>query len=1344
MSKQTQTDERIDTGRPSGALGLGWEKLAWIILMLAAAATRLYQLGHRVMSHDESLHTFYSWKLFDHGEYVHDPMMHGPLLFHGTALMYMIFGDNDFAARMFTVILGLLLILSPLLLRRWLGPVGALATGMMLTISPTVMYYTRYLRHDIHVELFTVLMFISFIRYLDDRRGRWIVLAFSAAALAISSAEMAYINGFVLISFILVALLAERMSQRSSELAGLSMAGAGLGILVFSGLAKLGQLNARFPSLPDFSAAKAEGALVGMKDLVQAGLLFSGLMVIFGAVMMLVGRIRLAPEADPEAEEMPLEARKLSVDSGAAAKVATAIADSGETAEGSEAAADPADSAVAPAYRPPRSSTRLGDLLYGRASLGFSVLGLILLAVGWSQYGANACSGGQPSANLVMGLEACRLAAGLLAGGGVFLLYGLLGLLLAGHGERGLASAIARAPMESIVLAGALAFAFYTLLYTTFFTNTPGFNGIVRSIRYWIEQHDVVRGDQPFYYYLLFDPMYEFLPFVFATAAVWVYLQRPALRVWRGSGRDLGEGGSLASSYVVPGLIAWSLGVFWIYSWAGEKMPWLIVHLVVPQAFLAGRLIADMVEFVDWDVLRARFWPLAGVLLLTLIAAPVQFARLLYAPSGWAITLGMISLALPIWLLWRLYRRFAAATPRDATILASLVVVALVLAEWQLNLLRVMGANIKGLGPAMSGISGPGWAQGVLGLAILGLLGWGVYRFSRGLPSLQVKLLTALLLAGLLLVVNTRESLIANFVNDELATEYIVYAHATDDDNVVLDRLKALQEKVGDRDLVIGYDNEVSWPFTWYFRNSMWPGARYLGEKPSGQASLRELDVVLVGSPNYGHFEDYLARDYNAVEYDRMWWPNEGYKGFGLDRASWDRLRDILADPEQRTNILDIVLKREYRKVSTEPRSAENAKSLDDWFHHAKMKMWVRKEIDDQAGQANLDPDAPPTPTSVFEVTEPLELDVELRFERDSEGLALAQPKGIALDAEGRLYVVDHGNARIQVFEADGQPAETIGDGMFRDDNGQPSAWGVGLAPDGTVYVADTWGHRIVKFVDGKQVKQWGVFGTPPSPGEQLELMYGPRDVAVDAEGRVYVADTGNKRISIFDSEGQGIGFIGGPGLEPGEFDEPTSVAIDPRNGNIFVADLWNFRVQVFDAERNPIRNWTVDGWQSTDAAFKAYIDVSAGGLVAFTDPEKSRVWLYDDRGTPLGIMSLPNDDRGLDQPIGITFDAQGRLYVAASGTGVVTRYAAPTLEPAGPEVGEGTEAADGDAAEPADPDATADPDADAEAATGDAAGASSDPDSDPASDAAPEEADESGSDSGGGAAAPTATESGG
>ena len=100
---------------------LTWEHAAYLALFLVALALRLWGLGDRAMSHDESLHALYSWKLYAGQGYQHDPMMHGPFLFFANALIYYLFGVSDFTARLVPALFGAVLVVLPYFLRKWMG-----------------------------------------------------------------------------------------------------------------------------------------------------------------------------------------------------------------------------------------------------------------------------------------------------------------------------------------------------------------------------------------------------------------------------------------------------------------------------------------------------------------------------------------------------------------------------------------------------------------------------------------------------------------------------------------------------------------------------------------------------------------------------------------------------------------------------------------------------------------------------------------------------------------------------------------------------------------------------------------------------------------------------------------------------------------------------------------------------------------------------------------------------------------------------------------------------------------------------------------------------------------------
>jgi uncharacterized protein (TIGR03663 family) len=150
-----------------------WQTLFYIGLFIAAVLTRFVGLGDRVMSHDESLIVFYGWNLSNAGEYQHTPLFHGPLTIFLTPLSFSLFGSNDFTARIAPATLGVLTVLTPkLFFERWLGKLGAMATSVMLLISPIILYYHRYNREDIPAVFFILLMVYGLIAYIDGKYPR--------------------------------------------------------------------------------------------------------------------------------------------------------------------------------------------------------------------------------------------------------------------------------------------------------------------------------------------------------------------------------------------------------------------------------------------------------------------------------------------------------------------------------------------------------------------------------------------------------------------------------------------------------------------------------------------------------------------------------------------------------------------------------------------------------------------------------------------------------------------------------------------------------------------------------------------------------------------------------------------------------------------------------------------------------------------------------------------------------------------------------------------------------------------------------------------------------------------
>ena len=180
-----------------------WRR-AWLALLAVAAALRLWDLGTRVLSHDESLHAFYSFELFTRGTYRHDPVYHGPLMYHVNAVIYYLFGASDVTARLAPALLGVTLVASCALFARWIGRRAALIAGFVVTVSPALVFYSRYIREDIFALVCTVLWIYGSLRYLEQREQRWLYVVTVSMALSFIAKETSFMFGAIIGSFLVV------------------------------------------------------------------------------------------------------------------------------------------------------------------------------------------------------------------------------------------------------------------------------------------------------------------------------------------------------------------------------------------------------------------------------------------------------------------------------------------------------------------------------------------------------------------------------------------------------------------------------------------------------------------------------------------------------------------------------------------------------------------------------------------------------------------------------------------------------------------------------------------------------------------------------------------------------------------------------------------------------------------------------------------------------------------------------------------------------------------------------------------------------------------------------------
>jgi len=176
----------------------------------------------------------------------------------------------------------------------------------------------------------------------------------------------------------------------------------------------------------------------------------------------------------------------------------------------------------------------------------------------------------------------------------------------------------------------------------------------------------------------------------------------------------------------------------------------------------------------------------------------------------------------------------------------------------------------------------------------------------------------------------------------------------------------------------------------------------------------------------------------------------------------------------------------------------------------------------------------------------------------------LVDPVGMAIDTENRLlYVVDTQQDQVLVYDVDRlkllHRIGTGGKNHFLTDPGNfgaPSS--VALDKEGNVYVTDTMNNRVEIFdADGQFVSLFGKHGD--GPGDFAR----PKGIAVDCDGHIWVADQLQDRLQVFNREGQLLAFVGGHGTYPGQFDALVGVAIDKQN-RVFTTEQYPGRMQMF------------------------------------------------------------------------------------------------------------------------------------------------------------------------------------
>jgi sugar lactone lactonase YvrE len=292
--------------------------------------------------------------------------------------------------------------------------------------------------------------------------------------------------------------------------------------------------------------------------------------------------------------------------------------------------------------------------------------------------------------------------------------------------------------------------------------------------------------------------------------------------------------------------------------------------------------------------------------------------------------------------------------------------------------------------------------------------------------------------------------------------------------------------------------------------------------------------------------------------------------------------------------------------------------------------------------------------------------DVEFTTEADPAILAFASafgssgtgngqfsnPKGIAIDASGNLWVADYLNNRVQKFNSKGEYLSQFGssgsgNGQFSNPRG-----GIAIDASGNLWVIDTSNNRLQKFNSkGEYLSQ---FGSAGSGNGQFSK---PIDVAIDSEGNLWVLQQSSPRVQKFNSKGEYLSQFGSSGSGNGQFSNPSGIAIDA-SGNLWVADSGHHRLQKFNSKGEYLTQFGSYGSGNGQLNNPSEIAIDTAGDLWVTDTNNNRVQVFAPTGKYLGKFGAEGSGSGqLKSPSYLAIDSAGNIWVTDSGNNRVEEW---------------------------------------------------------------------------------------
>lgn len=202
-------------------------RLAFATIVVAGGLLRFEQLGAKPLHHDEGVNAWFLLRLIREGIYHYNPdNYHGPSLYYLTVASQYLLGDREIALRSVPAAFGLLAVCLLWLLRSRLGPVGTPGAAILMALSAGLVYYSRDFIHEMLFGCFTLGVVIGAVRYVDERRFRWMLLAATSLGLLLATKETAIIVIPIIGLATLIALVLDQLRRggsvrlRSAEVVG--------------------------------------------------------------------------------------------------------------------------------------------------------------------------------------------------------------------------------------------------------------------------------------------------------------------------------------------------------------------------------------------------------------------------------------------------------------------------------------------------------------------------------------------------------------------------------------------------------------------------------------------------------------------------------------------------------------------------------------------------------------------------------------------------------------------------------------------------------------------------------------------------------------------------------------------------------------------------------------------------------------------------------------------------------------------------------------------------------------------------------------------------------------------